>query len=48
VSRLIWLSHPEVAVDPAKAVPDWALSNPGRARRSRVWRGCGQTGNCAS
>lgn len=30
--RLYYVSHPEVAVDPATPVPDWGLSPAGRAR----------------
>ncbi|MGL4311790.1 MAG: histidine phosphatase family protein [Paracoccaceae bacterium] len=30
--RLYYLSHPEVVIDPAVPVPDWGLSEKGRAR----------------
>lgn len=30
--RLLYLTHPEVAIDPAVPVPDWGLSARGRAR----------------
>ena len=34
--RLIFLSHPEVVIDPAVPVPDWSLSGKGRARLERA------------
>lgn len=33
--RLFYLTHPEVAIDPAVPVPDWGLSAKGRARAQR-------------
>lgn len=32
MTRLLFLSHPEVRIDPAVPVPDWGLSPTGRAR----------------
>jgi broad specificity phosphatase PhoE len=32
MSRLIFVTHPEVVIDPAMPVPDWPLSPTGRAR----------------
>lgn len=32
MDRLIYLSHPEVVIDPAVNVPDWGLNDIGRAR----------------
>lgn len=36
VSRAYFLTHPEVTVDPAVPVPEWALSQDGRRRLDRV------------
>ncbi len=33
-----YLAHPEVAIDPAKPVPEWSLSPVGRARAKRAAR----------
>lgn len=35
MSQLIFITHPEVVVDPAVPVPDWPLSALGRARMER-------------
>lgn len=32
MSKLIFITHPEVVVDPDRAVPDWGLNEIGRAR----------------
>lgn len=32
MTRILFLSHPEVVIDPAVPVPDWGLSERGRAR----------------
>lgn len=32
MTRVVYLSHPQVAIDPAVPVPDWGLSPLGRAR----------------
>ncbi|PSL19974.1 histidine phosphatase family protein [Shimia abyssi] len=34
--RAIYLSHPEVTIDPNTPVPDWSLSQTGRARTSAL------------
>ncbi|NDV01119.1 histidine phosphatase family protein [Pseudoroseicyclus tamaricis] len=43
--RLIYVSHPEVVIDPGVPVPDWQLSEVGRARTqalaARGWPGDG-------
>lgn len=43
MSRLFYLSHPQVDIDPAVPVPDWRLSAEGRARAQALaasdWRG---------
>jgi len=36
MARLIYLTHPEVAIDPAVPVPEWRLSGRGRARTERL------------
>ncbi|HEX2555942.1 MAG TPA: histidine phosphatase family protein [Microvirga sp.] len=35
MSHLIFITHPEVVIDPAVPVPDWPLSPTGRARMER-------------
>jgi broad specificity phosphatase PhoE len=35
MTRLIFVTHPEVVIDPAVPVPDWPLSDVGRARMER-------------
>ena len=35
MARLIFITHPEVVIDPAVPVPDWPLSPAGRARMER-------------
>ncbi len=35
MARLIFITHPEVVIDPAVPVPDWPLSPTGRARMER-------------
>lgn len=35
IARILYLSHPQVAIDPAVPVPDWPLSAVGRARVGR-------------
>ncbi|MGD9511383.1 MAG: histidine phosphatase family protein [Geminicoccaceae bacterium] len=37
--RVLYLSHPQVAIDPAVPVPDWPLSAVGRARVERFAAG---------
>ncbi len=37
--RVLWISHPEVAVDPATPVPRWHLSDRGIARMRRFAAG---------
>lgn len=45
MGRVLYLSHPEVVIDPQGPVPDWGLSDQGRARLSaalaRGWPGAG-------
>ncbi|MDJ0387888.1 histidine phosphatase family protein [Roseomonas sp. E05] len=36
MSRIIFITHPEVAIDPAVPVPDWTLSEQGFARMRRL------------
>ncbi|HWL83928.1 MAG TPA: histidine phosphatase family protein [Roseomonas sp.] len=36
MSRVIFITHPEVAIDPAVPVPDWTLSEKGFARMRRL------------
>ena len=36
MNRLFYLSHPQVQIDPAVPVPDWRLSDIGRARAARL------------
>jgi len=38
MSRLLFITHPEVVIDPAVPVPDWPLSEVGRARMDRFAR----------
>ncbi|WP_242500380.1 histidine phosphatase family protein [Tropicimonas sp. IMCC6043] len=40
LARLLYLSHPQVAIDPAVPVPDWGLNETGRARVG-AWIGAG-------
>lgn len=35
MSRVVFITHPEVVIDPAAPVPDWPLSDVGRARMTR-------------
>ena len=43
MSRAVYLTHPQVAIDPAVSVPDWGLSALGRARAEiaarQAWTG---------
>ena len=34
-SQVLFLTHPQVAIDPAIPVPDWTLSEIGRSRMER-------------
>ncbi|MXP64590.1 histidine phosphatase family protein [Roseomonas sp. M0104] len=36
MSRVVFITHPEVALDPAVPVPDWTLSEKGFARMRRL------------
>jgi broad specificity phosphatase PhoE len=45
MSRILYLSHPEVKIDPQAPVPDWEISEKGRRRLraaiKRGWQGRG-------
>ena len=35
MASLIFITHPEVVIDPARPVPEWPLNATGRARMER-------------
>jgi broad specificity phosphatase PhoE len=36
MARALYLTHPQVTIDPARAVHDWGLSDVGRRRAQRL------------